>query len=90
MSIERAQPIVIGINDETGELIWTNIEMPIWQKKMFPIRYSGDFSAFWQKLALLQKWDMESDAPNIAAFKSFVPDVDGKVYEKRRQHHKGD
>ncbi len=88
--MERAQPIVIGINEQTGELIWTNIEMPLWQRKMFPIRYTGDFSAFWQKLSLLQSTSVEYDGPNFAGFHSYIPNGVKKKAERRPARHNGD
>jgi hypothetical protein len=84
--MERKQPIVLGIN-EKGELIWTNVEMPFWQRKMFPIRYSGDFGAFWQKLCLVQGQSLLMEGDNFAGFKAFVP---GETMKRKRKYHKGD
>lgn len=86
--MERRQPIVIGIN-EKGEMLWSDMEMPLWQRKLFPIRYTGDFSAFWQKLTLLQAMDIEYESPNFAGFHAYVPAAVSKKYGKRN-HHKGD
>lgn len=71
-------------------MIWANIDMPIWQRKMFPIRYTGDFSAFWQKLCMVQGQSILMDGPNFAGFNSFVPGVHAKKYAHKRKHHKGD
>lgn len=84
------QPVVLGIN-EKGELIWGNIEMPLWQRKMFPIRYTGDFMAFWQKLNLMQAKDFDAQGGCNADFRSHVPSAKlEKKYQHKRQGHKGD
>jgi hypothetical protein len=89
MKIERPQPIVIGIN-EKGELIWSNMEMPMWQKRMFPIRYVGDFRAFWIKLSMMQGMDLVLEGGHNAQFTHYVPAEYEKKYKAKRKNHKGD
>lgn len=90
--MERRQPIVIGIN-EKGEMIWSDMEMPRWQRAMFPIHYTGDFGNFWAKLSDLQKnGRTHDDVPNFSGFRSFVPGTYGAQHAKRwkRPTHQGD
>lgn len=88
MNVERAQPVALGI-DKDGELVWGVIEMPRWQKKMFPVRYTGDFSGFWMKLQVAQDLSMEFDGENMDDFKSYIPWQVAYKYPPK-QHHKGD
>lgn len=81
---ERRQPVVKGVN-EKGELIWGWIPMPLWQQAMFPVRYCGDFIAFWYKRFMFEVHDHESEAdiPNMQ--------MDARNdLRKPRKHHSGD
>jgi hypothetical protein len=67
MASERRQPVVVG-TDPRGELLWGSIEMPRWQMLMFPIKYVGDFAAFWFKRVMLETMGCEptQDIPNAS------------------------
>ena len=80
MTIERPQPVVTGINPK-GELLWSQIEMPLWQRLMFPIRYCGDFAAFWQKrrMVVMLGWEIDDQIPNA----DFKMRKFGKVKKER-------
>lgn len=58
--MERLQPVVKGV-DAKGELVWGSIPMPLWQQVMFPLRYVGDFIAFWMKRKALETWGRSND-----------------------------
>ncbi len=81
---ERKQPVVKGV-DEKGELIWGFIPMPRWQQAMFPVKYCGDFIAFWYKRMFYEKTGHESEAD--------IPNMQLHAREglrKPRRHHSGD
>lgn len=81
---QRTQPICKGVNRK-GELIWTIAPMALWQQAMFPVKYCGDFMAFWWKRMVLENWDHESeqDIPNMQ--------LNARLdLRKPRAHHKGD
>ncbi len=59
--MDRVQPVVIGL-DPKGELIWGIIPMPQWQMLMFPLRYFGDFAAFWMRKQLFEHTGIEVDS----------------------------
>jgi hypothetical protein len=86
---ERTQPVVAGVS-EKGELVWKFIPMPFWQMAMFPLRYMGDFTAYWQKVRMLFEYGIESDEGCSADFRSFVPWQMKKKYAEKRRIHKGD
>ncbi len=79
------QPICKG-TDKKGELVWGFIPMPRWQQVMFPVRYVGDFLAFWLKQQLFERRGYEGDrnAP------SMVLKADSSRLNKSRKHHSGD
>jgi len=55
------QPVCVGL-DENGELLWRLQMKEPWHMKMFPVRYTGDFSEQWMWLVLAEKgmdWDSE-------------------------------
>jgi hypothetical protein len=62
--MERKQAIVIGV-DAKGEFVWGTIPMPRWQMRMFPVKYVGDFYAFWAKLHFFEMTGIEMDSVNM-------------------------
>lgn len=69
--MDRKQPVVTGL-DKKGELVWGWIPMPRWQMLMFPLRYFGDFAAFWMKRYQEDKTGFESDRPSMVLRSSHV------------------
>ena len=63
---DRKQPVVIG-KDEKGELVWGFIPMARWQMAMFPLKYYGDFMAFWMRKHFfdLTGHEMDNDASSM-------------------------
>lgn len=94
------QPIVVGVNAK-GELVWKKVAMAQWQRElisiavraaamMCPVRYTGDFIAFWQRVKFFHETGIERDDAISADFKAYVPYQFEKKYQQKRRHHKGD
>lgn len=84
---ERLQPVCKGV-DSKGELIWGAVPMALWQRAMFPIRYTGDFLAFWLKRAQEYHGCTPSESNN-AQFMSNANEYHAK-YARRHKTHNGD
>lgn len=82
---ERLQPVCKGTN-ERGELVWGFVPMARWQCVMFPLKYVGDFAAFWYKRFMLAVLDYEMSED--------IPNADYKArkfgHGHGRKHHTGD
>jgi len=59
----RYHPVCRGY-DTNGELKWEFRPREVWQQKLFPTPYKGDFAEQWMRLLILEKyglgWDDES------------------------------
>lgn len=87
--MSRQKSIVVG-TDEKGEFIWSLVPMAYWEMVMFPLRYVGDFKAFWMKAKMLVDLGYEMEEGISADFQSWVPGPLAKKYAAKRGHHKGD
>jgi len=83
---DRIQPTCTGTN-EKGELTWEARAMAVWQVAMFPVRYVGDFMAFWIRHSFFSKTGYEGDGtePSMELRKGKYEST-----QPKRKHHKGD
>lgn len=83
---ERIQPTCVGI-DKKGRLIWEGQAMAMWQMLMFPLRYFGDFQAFWDKKHMNALLGIDVEDPKLinADFQSYIPNK--QLTEKYKNRH---